>query len=141
MYGGVVNKIKFFNDKDSNFIGHIVPLLTPLSVNQYEIIFRKGNHPTAMFFITKGRVSFYLEKRKITFKEMIAGGYFGDIDIIVRRSRNYTVISLEDSDFLTLSKQIFEEVIINDYPEVYEEMQQVAYEREKRIKTAKIMAL
>lgn len=53
---------------------------------------------------------------------MIEGGYFGDIDIIVRRPRNYTVLATEDSDFLTLSKQIFEEVVINDYPEVYEEM-------------------
>ena len=33
MYDGVVNKIKFFNEKDSNFIGNIVPLLTPLSVH------------------------------------------------------------------------------------------------------------
>lgn len=104
MYNGIVNKIRFFEDKDSNFIGNIVPLLTPLKVQKYDIIFRKGNFPNAIFFITSGRVSFYLEKKNITFKDMIEGGYFGDIDIIVRRPRLYTVIATEDTDFLTLSK-------------------------------------
>ena len=32
MYNGIVKKIKFFEDKDSNFIGAVVPLLTPLRV-------------------------------------------------------------------------------------------------------------
>ena len=30
MYKGIVNKIKFFDDRDSSFIGAIVPMLTPL---------------------------------------------------------------------------------------------------------------
>ena len=41
---------------------------------------------------------------------MIEGGYFGDVDIIVRRPRLYTVIASENCEFLTLSKQTFEEV-------------------------------
>ena len=40
-----------------------------------------------------------------------------------------------------MSKQIFEEVIINEYPEVYEEMTLVAFEREKRIYSAMQIAL
>ena len=122
MYNGIVKKIHFFDDRDSNFIGAVVPLLTPLKVPKYEIIFRKGNHPNAIFFITKGRVSFYVEKKKITFKDMVEGGYFGEIDIIVRRPRLYTVIATEESHFLTLTKKIFEEVIIKEFPDVYEEM-------------------
>lgn len=72
---------------------------------------------------------------------MIEGGYFGEMDIIFRRSRTFTVIASTDTDFLTLSRQIFDEVIVKDFPDIYEEMQMVAYEREKRIKTAKKMAL
>jgi hyperpolarization activated cyclic nucleotide-gated potassium channel 1 len=81
-----------------------VPLLTPLKVGIHEIIYRKGNHPNAIFFITKGRVSFFVEKKNVAFKDMIQGGYFGDIDIILRRPRQYTVIAVEESDFLTLSR-------------------------------------
>lgn len=130
MHGGVIQKLKFFEDKDSNFIGSVVPLLTPQSVNQYDFIFRKGSHPNAIFFITKGRISFYLEKKKITFKDMNEGGYFGEVDIIKRRYRYYTVIATEDSEFLCLSKQTFDEVIIKEYNEVYKEMEELAEKRE-----------
>jgi len=141
MHEGIITTIRFFNDKDSNFIGAIVPLLTPLRTLQSEIIFKKGNHPNFIFFITKGRVSFFIEKKNIAFKDMIQGGYFGDVDIIFRRIRSLTARSNVDTDFLTLTKQIFEEVIVQDYPEVYQEMYLVAYERAKRIKVAKKRAL
>lgn len=119
MHNGIISKIRFFDDKDSNFIGAVVPLLTPLHVKKHEFIFRKGNYPSAIFFITKGRISYYIEKKKLTFKDMNEGGYFGDVDIIVRRPRFYSVIASEDSEFLLLSKSTFEEIIIKEYPEVY----------------------
>jgi len=94
-----------------------------------------------MFFITKGRVSFVIEKKQIPFKDMLEGGYFGEIDIIFKRTRSFSTRSAVDTDFLTLSKTIFEEVVVNDYPEVYEEMYLVAYERLKRLKEAKKRAI
>lgn len=45
MHYGIIKKIRFFDDKDSNLIGSIVPLLTPLKTNQNEYIYRKGSHP------------------------------------------------------------------------------------------------
>lgn len=141
MHFGIIKKIRFFDDKDNNFIGSIVPLLTPLKINKNEFIYKKHNHPNALFFITKGRVSFFIDRKKIAFKDMIEGCYFGDIEIIFKRKRKYSVISAVDSDFLTLSKQIFEDVVIKEYPEIYEEMTMVSFEREKRIKEARKMAI
>jgi hypothetical protein len=40
-----------------------------------------------------------------------------------------------------MTKQILEDIIVKEYPEVYEEMSLVAIEREKRIKAAKQIAL
>lgn len=68
---------------------------------------------------------------------MIEGGYFGDIEILDRGARLFTVIATEESHFLTLSKQTLEEVIEREYPEVHDEMKDVAKEREKRIKVSK----
>lgn len=82
-----------------------------------------------------------MEDRGIAFKDMIEGGYFGDIEIIFKRKRLYTMLSTTNCDFLTMSKQIFEDVIIHEYPEVYEEMTLVAVEREKRISAAKEVAV
>ena len=50
MYGGIVNKLKFFKDKDSTFISLVVPLLQPMKVDKYETIYTKGNHTTARNF-------------------------------------------------------------------------------------------
>lgn len=141
MHGGIIKKIKFFDDKDNNFIGSIVPLLSPLKTMKHEVIYKKGTHPNAMFFITNGRVSFFIERKNIAFKDMIEGGYFGDIDIIFKRKRRFSVISAAESDFLTLSRPIFEDKVLKEYPEIYEEMTMIAYEREKRIKEARKKAL
>ncbi len=54
---------------------------------QYEFVFRKNTHSNTIYFITTGRVSFYIERKNISFKDMIEGGYFGDIDIVMRRQR------------------------------------------------------
>lgn len=72
---------------------------------------------------------------------MVEGGYFGDLDIIFKRKRRYSMISTVDSDFLYLSKQLFDDVIIKEYPEVYEEMILVGVEREKKVLAAKAVAL
>jgi CRP-like cAMP-binding protein len=141
MYFGVIKRIRFFDDKDNNLIGSIVPLLTPFKAVKYEYIYKKNSHPHAIYFITKGRVSFYLQRKGLAFKDMIEGGYFGDMDIIFQRKRRYTMISTVDSDFLIMTKQILEDIIVKEYPEVYEEMQLVALERDRRVKAAKQIAL
>jgi CRP-like cAMP-binding protein len=104
MYFGVIKKIRFFDDKDNNFIGSIVPLLSPSKSVMYETIYKKDSHAHSIFFITRGRVSFYLERKDIAFKDMIEGGYFGDLDIIFKRKRRYTMISTAESDFLIMTK-------------------------------------
>lgn len=52
MHRGIIKKIRFFDDKDNNFIGSIVPLLTPLKTYRHEVIYKKENHPNSIFFIT-----------------------------------------------------------------------------------------
>jgi hypothetical protein len=44
------------------------------------------------------------------------GSYFGEIELIRNIPRLFSVISSENSEFLMLSKQIFETYIIEDYP-------------------------
>lgn len=141
MHNGVIRRIRFFDDKDSNLIGSIVPLLSPSKSHRSEYIYRRNGHATAIYFIVSGRVSFFLEERALAFKDMVEGGYFGDLDIIFKRKRRYTMLSTTECDFLTMSKYIFEDVIIKEYPEVYEEMTLVAVEREKKIAAAREIAI
>jgi len=91
-----------------------------------------------VFFITKGKVSFVLsEEHPIPFKDMLNGAYFGEIEILDKTLRKFVVTAAVHSEFLTLSRQIMETLIWDEYPEVREEMIFLALERKKRIKMAR----
>lgn len=72
---------------------------------------------------------------------MIEGGYFGDLDIIFKRKRRCSMLATVQSDFVLMTKQIFEDIIIGLYPEIYEEMTLIAVERQIKIQQAKDYAL
>jgi len=52
----------------------------------------------------------------------------------------FTVMSSTQSDLLTLSKQIFETYIIEEYPEILKEMSDLSIQREQRVREAKTKA-
>jgi CRP-like cAMP-binding protein len=60
-----------------------------------------------------------MESRDIAYKDMLKGAYFGEIEIIFKRVRSSTVSSRIESHFLTLSKQIFDSLIREEYPEIF----------------------
>jgi hypothetical protein len=68
----------------------------------------------------------------IPFRSIVKGSYFGEIDIIEKQKRYYTVITGELSEFLVLSKQIYENLIVKEYPEIDSELKYVARLRKLR---------
>lgn len=86
-----------------------------------------------MYFITKGRV-FFVNEDYIPFKTMILGSYFGEIEIIYKTKRSQTTVAAEDSDLLTLAKQIYENVIVKEYSEIHEEIKFIANIRNEKNK-------
>jgi CRP-like cAMP-binding protein len=123
MHEGIVKKINFFDDKDQTFIGVIVPLLQPCKAKKDDIVYQKGSHSSAIFFITKGRISFCLEEESdIGYLDIIMGSYFGEIEVIKSIPRIFSVKAADHSDFLTLPKPIFEHYLMNEYIDTFEEM-------------------
>ena len=51
------------------------------------------------------------------------------------------MISAVDCDMLFLSRQIFEEIVVNEFPDVYNDIVILALEREHRLLKAKASAL
>ena len=58
MHHGALKMIHFFQNKDPTFIVAIVPLLKPFKAQKFECLFAKGDPPSEIFFIMKGRVEF-----------------------------------------------------------------------------------
>lgn len=71
-------------------------------------------------------------KGKMLFKIMTNGSYFGEVDIIFRRKRVYDLVTAMDCDFYILSRTEFENIVMNEYPHIYQEMKQLAFKREER---------
>ncbi len=84
-----------------------------------------------VFFIKEGRVEF-VNTDYISFKTMLRGSYFGEIEIIFKQKRSNTVVSSASCEILSLAKQIYENLIMKEYPQINEELKFVAKNRLER---------
>lgn len=103
-----------------------------------ETVYKLNDHPNQVFFITKGRI-YLVNEDLIPFKAMICGSYFGEIEIIFKVKRLFTTLAAEDSELLTISKQAYEAVIINEFPEVHEELKYIANIRSQKNSEAELL--
>jgi CRP-like cAMP-binding protein len=69
---------------------------------------------------------------KLLFKIMTNGSYFGEVDIIFRRKRVYDLVTGSDCDLYILSRTEFENIVMNEYPHIYQEMKLLAVKRESK---------
>ena len=130
MHHGALKTIHFFQNKDPTFIVAIVPLLKPLKASQQERIYIKGDPPSEIYFIIVGRVQF--ETDDFTFKEMVNGSYFGEIDVLFNQSRGYTARAALDTELLSLERNKFID-ILDQYPEIADEVITLARARSIQI--------
>ncbi len=135
MHRGVINKLKFFKNKDRVFIATMVPLLQPLKVAKGEIIYRTGEYPINIYFIISGRVNIVVGAHMLNLKTYVQGSYFGEIEMVNNTIRQSTIRAEMDCELLTLSRKAFLR-LMEDFPNYREELKQIAEERQLRIHEA-----
>ncbi|MBE88546.1 MAG: Crp/Fnr family transcriptional regulator [Rhodospirillaceae bacterium] len=89
-------------------------------VGQQEIIVDRQSKSSDVYFIVSGKVrvvNFSLSGREITFDEMTAGGYFGQLAALDNQPRSENVVALEDSVLASLSQQPFKDLLL-EYPKI-----------------------
>ena len=67
---------------------------------------------------------------------MIQGSYFGEIDIIFKRKRQFTAITGEDTEIYYITRLEFGQVIEKEFPTIYAEMLKEAVEKDDRNQSA-----
>jgi CRP-like cAMP-binding protein len=132
MYENAIKNITFFVSKDQSFVSDIVPMLNLLKIAKRNLIYEKHQYADEMYFIKTGRVCFIYGKTKRIFKVMIQGSYFGEIELIENTPREFSVAAQKDSEFLTMSKNLFE-YMMEKYPAIAIDIKNLAIERKKRI--------
>jgi len=135
MYGGVVKDIYIFRQKEKAFVNYIMPLLRPMHVYETQFLYKQGEYPDEVFFITFGRVDFVIMPREIVFKTYYKGSYVGEVEIIRDISRLNTAVVVNLSELLVLSKSDFH-TVMEEFPNERVEMTRVANQRIRKDKLA-----
>lgn len=76
-------------------------------MEQGEYVYKKGDYVAEMYFVIKGKVEFLIFEGNVplSFTEVAAGYYFGEIDILFseNKTRLHTVKAVEVTELLTFS--------------------------------------
>lgn len=84
------------------------------------IIMEYGDEANTLFLIMAGRVKVYRlgdHDKEIVYRECGPGSFVGELALLVGGKRSASVETVEDSDFLVLTRQSFES-IISQYPKI-----------------------
>ena len=141
MYDNAADKIDFFvekKDRNKSFIYDIIPRLSHAFYEKTKTIYKKGRFADEMYFLVNGRVSYvYLyQSAKLSFKDIIKGSYFGEVEIIEQIPREFTAVALISSEMLIMKKDDFN-YMLTQYPIIAKDIRFLAKERRKRNNKAK----
>lgn len=99
----MVARVPLFSHLTAGDIAHIMQLLQARQIERNEIIFRRGEPATAMYFITEGDVEIELgpedKSRRI---RLGAGHFFGEVAVLKRVERSATVRAVSRARLLVL---------------------------------------
>lgn len=135
MYEEAAKKLFFFKDKPMNFTADIFPRLVYLVKRDREFLYSKGDFPDEMYFLISGRISFVFGKQNMVFKSMIAGSYFGEIELIEQKPREFGVMASGTCSLLVMPKSVFAHMM-RQYPKVSHDVKEVAKIKKVKIDSA-----
>jgi voltage-gated potassium channel len=99
----MVARVPLFSHLTAGDIAHIMQLLQARQIDRGDIIFRRGEPATAMYFIAEGDVEIELgpeEKNRLI--RLGAGHFFGEIAVLKRAERSATVRAVSRARLLVL---------------------------------------
>lgn len=132
MYGGVVEKISFFQRRSPEWVSSVIPFLQYSYFDAGEYVYHINDDSSELYVLLVGRADFILGNETIVFKRMLEGSYFGDVEMLQRRKRLCSCAMECDGELLIMSRATLK-LIETDFPEVYAEMETLANNRYTRL--------
>ena len=112
--------IKLLNSLTENDLKKLEQRCNWQLVSQQEVIVDRQSESSDVYFVVSGKVrvvNFSMSGREITFDEMAAGGYFGQLAALDNQPRSANVVAIEDSVLASLSQQPFKDLLL-EYPKI-----------------------
>ncbi|WP_291860022.1 cyclic nucleotide-gated ion channel [Bradyrhizobium sp.] len=105
---GMLARVPLFAHLRAAEIADIMRLLRTQTIETGEILVRRGEPASSMYFITAGEVEIELPAQRVRLAD---GSFFGEIALLQRTQRSGTVTALRRSNLLALDAQDFHALI------------------------------
>ncbi|MBX9651258.1 MAG: cyclic nucleotide-gated ion channel/potassium channel family protein [Xanthobacteraceae bacterium] len=105
---GMLARVPLFSHLGASEIADIMRLLRAQTIESGEILVRRGDPASSMYFITAGEVEIDLPSLRVRLSD---GTFFGEIALLHRTSRSGTVTATRKTKLLALDAQDFHALI------------------------------
>jgi len=122
---GMLARVPLFSHLSAREIADIMRLLRARSIEPGEILVRRGEPATSMYFITAGEVEIALPNQHV---RLMDGTFFGEIALLHRTKRSGTVTATRKTRLLVLDAQDFH-ALIERLPELASHVKKTAKAR------------
>ncbi|MCA6110320.1 cyclic nucleotide-gated ion channel [Bradyrhizobium cenepequi] len=122
---GMLARVPLFSHLRAAEIADIMRLLRAQTIEQGEVLVRRGDVASSMYFITAGEVEIELPNQRVRLSD---GTFFGEIALLKRTSRSGTVTATRKTRLLALDAQDFH-ALIERLPALAEHVKQTAESR------------
>jgi CRP/FNR family cyclic AMP-dependent transcriptional regulator len=103
----ILSEIAIFGGFLDRQLSEIFKYLEEGVFKQGEYIFQKGDEPSYIYIVKKGKIDLLITKQKVILKKKIlaAGDCFGEASLMAMHKHTATAIALEDSEVMVLSRR------------------------------------
>ncbi|QOZ33381.1 cyclic nucleotide-gated ion channel [Bradyrhizobium sp. CCBAU 53421] len=105
---GMLARVPLFSHLNAADIADIMRLLRSQTIEAGEVLVRRGDAASSMYFITAGEVEIDLPSQRVRLAD---GTFFGEIALLRRTSRSGTVTAMRKTKLLLLDAQDFHALI------------------------------
>jgi voltage-gated potassium channel len=105
---GMLARVPLFSHLGAAEIADIMRLLRAQTIEEGEILVRRGDAASSMYFITAGEVEIELPNQRVRLSD---GTFFGEIALLRRTKRSGTVTAMRKTKLLALDAQDFHALI------------------------------
>lgn len=105
---GMLARVPLFSHLSASEIADIMRLLRARTIEQGEILVRRGDAASSMYFITAGEVEIVLPSQQVRLAD---GTFFGEIALLHKTKRSGTVTATRKTRLLVLDAQDFHALI------------------------------
>lgn len=124
----MLEKVPLFHGAEEKLLADLPSLLQQVSFPPDEVIVRKGENGTDMYFINRGQVGVMDDEEDQPLIRMSEGDIFGEMALILHRPRAATIKALEYCELYRLEKARLDRLVAK-YPRFAQRLKDIAEER------------